>query len=271
MEFNETHSRQVVRASNWASFYFHVHMKKDYELKVYLKVQEVGLDINAMVVSTEDYTKWNGWINKMGAWRADPKLLKGPAPAKPQIYGHFSGRTGFLEKTFQMNASDCALILDNTYSQVNDKTIVLILTERWNTKTPQKDLPSIDEKVLTVPDEIREILQHANDCYVSGHYGQSTVMFRKAVESAIRLKLLQEGSREDELFDSQGNEIRLSKKIALLRSKKLVTQKTAESIEDIKWFGDMGAHSRTRIILEDISDRIEPRVRAFLTGLSLRE
>lgn len=268
LEFNEIHTHQIIRAQNWASFFFHTGTKEDYLLKLNLRVVEVGQDLNIMLVEPLEYTEWTMWFRNWLSWKATS--LHGPMPKKPTPRGAYSMRTNQVEKSFQLKSGNHVLILDNTYSTLNDKTVEILIMERWNLGTPTKDLPVIDEKVIQVPPEVHEVLLKANECYLSGHYEQSSVMFRKAIDFAIRLRLLQSELKEGSLMDQQGNEITLSKKIALLRSHNLITQAASKNLDDPKWFGDLGAHSRTRFVLEDIRENLEPKVRAFLTGLALK-
>jgi hypothetical protein len=268
MESNQTRFRQIVRAGNWSSIYLRADTKKDYSIEVNLRVLEVGWDLITMLVRESEFTTWRDWWNKFVAWKSTPASQ--PAPQKPQLKTLFSLRTNYIEKSLALGAGNYVLIFDNTYSTWNDKTTELVLTQKWNLETPMKDLPIVTKEVIELPEEVSYFLAKANECYLSGHSEQSSVMFRKAVDFAIKLKLLQSGLNEKELFDQQGNELGLSAKIALLRSHDLLTPKTAQNLDEVKWFGDLGAHSKTRLVTEDVRDRIEPKVRAFLTGLALK-
>lgn len=46
--------------------------------------------------------------------------------------------------------------------------------------------------------------------------------------------------------------------------------KIAKQIEDVKWYGDLSAHASSNLVLEDIKDNLEPKIRQFLTALDLR-
>lgn len=268
MESNESYFRQIVRAGNWSSICLRADTKKEYSIDVKLRVLEVGWDLITMLVKDDEFTTWREWWTKFVAWKSTPASQ--PAPQKPHLKTIFSLRTNYIEKSLPLGAGNYVLIFDNTYSNWNDKTTELILTQKWNLETPTRDLPIVNQEVIELPEEVACILAKANECYLCGHSEQSSVMFRKAVDFAIRLKLLQSNLNEDELFDPQGNELGLSAKISLLRSHNLITQKTAQNLDDIKWFGDLAAHSKTRLVSEDVKDRIEPKVRAFLTGLALK-
>lgn len=51
--------------------------------------------------------------------------------------------------------------------------------------------------------------------------------------------------------------------------KKLITQRSASNIEQVKWFGDIGAHGTMRMTKQDTRDNIDPKIRIFLVGLKL--
>ncbi|MDG7041212.1 MAG: DUF4145 domain-containing protein [Nitrososphaerota archaeon] len=95
-------------------------------------------------------------------------------------------------------------------------------------------------------------------------------MLRKAIDFGIRLKLLQSEFTEKDLLDNQGNELDLDKKIKVLRNKGLISPHASKDLDIIKWFGNQGAHSKMSIVLDDVKDNVEPRVRAFFGGLNLK-
>ena len=272
MEVARSRTRQVVRAQNYGSYVFEVSEKKrDFRFQLYLKVEQVGMDIGVMLLDYGQFTIWANWFTSWKAWQAGPAM--GPThrakPVLPRIPAVYSQRTNLVEKTFDFAPGTYALLLDNTYSQWTDKTVDFLATQTWDVLKPPGDLPIVNRSIINLPLEVQEPLAKANECYVSGHYAQSAVMFRKALDFAIRLKLFQSGLDESSLSDSEGNELSLSKKIKLLRDNDLITQTTSRHIHDIKWFGDLGAHSKMPIVFGDIRDIIEPKVRAFLTGLGL--
>lgn len=267
METSEIYSRQIIRAKNYASFTLTAgKRKRDFTVDFNVEVQETGKDINFMLLHYNEYKKWLNWLRHRYVTR-NGVTVPVAMPVLKTIYKH---RSNILEKTYRLGEGLFVLILDNTYSEITDKTVHVHIVSKWNIGAPVKDLPIINKEVIELPTEVYEVLQNANECYVSGHYEQSSVMFRKAIDFAIRLKLLQSGLGEADLMDKEGNELNLSKKIKLLHENDLVTQKTAKHIEDIKWYGDLGAHGKVRFVLEDISDNVEPKVRAFLTGLNLK-
>jgi len=267
METSELRSRQIVRANNYASFTLVADKKKqDFTADFNVRVLEIGKDINFILLDRDGYEKWMRWfahrvIEKEGVFTRVPR---------PELKPIYEFRSNIFQKTYRLGQGVFSLVLDNSYSTITDKTVDIHVVSRWNIKAPARDLPIVNQQVIALPAEVYEVLRRANDCYVSGHLEQCSIMFRKAVDFAIRLKLIQSGFNEKDLIDKQGNELSLSKKIGLLRKHNLITQTTAKHLADIKWYGDLGAHGKVRFVLEDIKDIMEPRVRAFLTGLSLK-
>ena len=94
-------------------------------------------------------------------------------------------------------------------------------------------------------------------------------MLRKGIELATKIKLLQSGMLPEQLLDNAGNEVWLSSKIKLLKTRKLLTSKNSSDMENIKWFGDAGAHGTMRIAEQDIKDSIEPKMRSLFERLDL--
>ncbi|MDG7045934.1 MAG: DUF4145 domain-containing protein [Nitrososphaerota archaeon] len=271
MESTVTRVRQIVRAGNYGSFQFEVSEKKyTFHAQISLKVAKEGLDLNIMLLESSWYVIWMKWFSNIQVWKAEVPTTR-PQPVMPRIESIYSNRTNLVDnKSFELPLGAYALVLDNTYSLMTDKTVDLSVTQTWGSRKPPRDLPVVESDVIQLPLEVLDVLLKANDCYISGHYVQSTVMFRKALDFGIRLKLLQSGSKEEDLLDNQGNELTLARKIKLLRDKNLISQQTSKHLETIKWFGDLGAHGRMNVVLEDVKDNIEPKVRAFFMGLNLR-
>ncbi len=92
---------------------------------------------------------------------------------------------------------------------------------------------------LNPPDVDATYVIDANDCFTLGHYDQCSVMLRKAIKIAIKIKLQQRGIDVTELLDKSGNELNLSGRIKLLKEHNLITQRTVSYIETVKWFGGM--------------------------------
>jgi len=130
-----------------------------------------------------------------------------------------------LEKVFDLGQGVFTLVFDNSYSSITDKTITFTIISKWNIKSPSNDLPVTNKDVIELPLEVYEPLSKANESYTHGHFEQCAVMLRKAIDYAIRLKLLQSGIDEMELNDKNGNELGLSQKIKILKENGLLTQR----------------------------------------------
>jgi len=281
MEKIEFWADEVVRAGKHAYFVFSADPRRLKGFRITLKasILETGKDIRYMLMSYGDYKKWAHWKAHPTTYKLDAKgrivkTAKGfpimvPVP-EPETTKIFDVRTNVLEKTIPIREGSYALILDNTYSTITDKTLWMHVIEEWNTELPVNDLPVVCQLVPNLPKDVGICLTKANECHVNGHYEQASVMFRKAVEFAIRIKLLQARLSEKALYDKEGNELSLTGKIKTLRRCNLITQRTAQDLDKVKWFGDIGAHGTTKIVQKDIQDNIEPKVRNFLAGLDLK-
>jgi len=270
---------EIVRAGKHAYFVFDVDARRHEGFRVSFeaRVEETGKDIRYILMSYSDYQKWAHWkanpttykMDKRGKIVTDvsgvPVRVSVPEPKTAKI---IDVRTNILEKTVSIKEGNYTLILDNTYSALTDKTLWLHVIEEWKTELPIDNLPVFDQLVPDLPKNVRICLTRANECYVSGHYEQASVMLRKAVEFASTIKLLQ-AKLGDKLFDDYGNELSLTGKIKMLRKHKLITQRTATDLDKIKWFGDIGAHRTMKIVQKDIQNNIEPKIRSFLAELNL--
>ena len=271
---------QVVRAGRVADFAFRVDKaQRSFKITFDGRVEEEGKDLHFMLMTFGDYRKWSHWVTHSTVVRNDssgnvvrnangyPVYDDVPEPGTMKLA---NDRTNHFKEAFVLDPETYALVFNNRYSQMTDKTLSLGVSEEWEVEEPAVALPILDQLRSEIPDEVLNCLVKANDCYGSGHYEQSSVMFRKAVDFAIRIKLLQSGAGEKDLIDSEGNELSLSRKLAKLRENSLITQRTSKDLDQIKWFGDMGAHGQMKIAQSDIRDNIEPKVRSFLVGLNLK-
>jgi hypothetical protein len=131
-------------------------------------------------------------------------------------------------------------------------------------------LPLVDSAFMErLPSEVSACLQEANLCFTANCFLASSVMIRKAIEVAVTKKLLQEG-RELRLYDREGYEIGLGKKLDLLPEVAPQVSRQLDEISLVKWLGDVSAHDpRTKIISADLQT-IMPLVRSFLTNLELK-
>ncbi len=271
---------QVVRAGRYAIFAFRVPKEKiGFRVAFNGRVEDTGKDLHFLLMTYEDYEKWSDWKAHPTVLRRDaggkvikdangyPELDRVPEPLTAKIADDRASR---FKETVNLDPETYALIFDNTYSTLTDKTLWLEIVEQWSIEEPTEKLPILEQLQHEVPDDIFLCLKKANECYSNAHYEQASVMFRKAVDFAIRIKLLQSGLNEKDLLDTEGNELSLSHKIALLRKDQLITQRTSKDLDQIKWFGDMGAHGQMQIAQSDIRDVVEPKVRSFLVGLNLK-
>lgn len=240
------------------------------EVSIYAEVEERGLDIRFLLLKQNEYESlWNWWRTLHPSQTGIQDIATNrPKPPQPVFYPIFDRTTNILENTFTLsNNTIFALCLDNTYSKLTSKTISVRLIMR-PAKSPKRSLQITN--VITFPNDLYEDLINANDCFVSGHFRQSAIMLRKALESSLRLKLLQSGSEITLLEDKNGNELSLSKKITILQNMRLITNRDAEDINIVKWFGDSGAHGKLSITENDIYEILEPKLRKFLLNLNLK-
>ncbi len=128
----------------------------------------------------------------------------------------------------------------------------------------------IDSSLIdAMPDEVALCLREANRCFTPESAHACSVMLRKAIEVAATKKLRQEG-REDRLYDSDGHEIGLGKKLDLLPDIAPRVGRLIDEISIVKWLGDVSAHDpRTKITPTDLQS-VAPLVRSFLVNLDLK-
>lgn len=280
MQKNEIWLDYKIDSGSSQRFMFHVNENQD-DFKIFFdsKVNGNGLDIRFILCTYEDCQKLIKWMNNRTKYQYDSQgqVIKDKegypitvAVPKPQIQEFFNVRTNILNRTINLSSGMYTLLFDNTYSSIRGKNLFLHIIEAWDEENPGKDLSMIQHLLDEVPSDVVVCLEDANDCYVAGHYNQCSVMLRKGIDLAIKIKLLQSGFKSNQLLDKSGNEIGLASKIKLLKTKKLITQKSASDIEQVKWFGDIGAHGTMRVTEQDISDNIDPKIRSFLVGLNLK-
>ena len=271
---------QVVRAGRVAYFAFKVDKsQRGFKISFDGRVEEEGKDLHFMLMTFDDYRKWSHWISHSTVIRHDSKgkvvrdangyPVYDDVP-EPTTTKYANDRTNRFKETFVLDAETYALVFNNRYSQVTDKTLWLGVSEKWEAEEPTKALPIVEQLKREVPEEVLNCLTKASESYGYHHYEQSSVMFRKAIDFAIKIKLLQSGVGESELMDSDGNELSLSRKLSLLREKNLITRRTSKDLDQVKWFGDIGAHGQMKIAESDIRENVEPKVRSFLVGLNLK-
>jgi hypothetical protein len=130
--------------------------------------------------------------------------------------------------------------------------------------------PIIDESLIdSLPDEVAVCLREANRCFISESSHACSVMIRKAIEVAATKKLRQEG-QESRLYDLDGHEIGLGKKLDLLPDVAPRVARLMDEIRILKWLGDVSAHDpRTKIRSADLQN-VAPLIRSFLANLDLK-
>lgn len=269
-----------VDSGSYRHFIFRVGDNQE-DFKVYfdLSVEGSGLDIEFVLCTYEDGEKLIKWMKNKTRYQYDTQeqVVKDkqrypiivPVP-RPQIKEFFNVRTNMLDRTSRLTSGNYTLLFDNTYSAITGKNLWLHIVETWDEESLREDLPIMQHLLDKMPSDVATCITDANNCYIAGHYNQCSVMLRKSIDIAIKIKFLQSGLTQDQLLDKAGNEIGLSLKIKLLKKRKLVTQKSSSDIEQVKWFGDIGAHGTMRIAEQDIRDNIEPKIRSFLVGLNLK-
>lgn len=260
-------------------FKFRVQKNKtEFKIHFDVNVSDKGLDIRFLLCTYEDYQKITQWMNNKVKQKLNSKgqlvYDKDKLPVmvdipKPEIQAIFEFKTSILNITVDLSSGTYALLLDNTYSMVTGKNLSFHIMETWNEKDVKEDLPIV-QLLDGLPTDVITCVKDANDCYVAGHYNQCSIILRKGIELATKIKLLQSGVASEELLDQAGNEGGLSFNIKLLKDKKLLSSKNSSDMERIKWFGNVGAHGTMRITEQDIRDNIEPKTRNLFTELDLK-
>jgi len=269
-----------VGAKTRDTWMFHVGENQlDFKITIKSNVSSRGHDLNYYLCSYEDYQIYSEWKKNPYEYKRDSsgniaKTNDGISITRlrpfPKIHLFLNLLTNQIEKTLSLNPGTYVIIFDNTHSTWTSKSIWLHVIESWDHDTLSSNLPLIEQLVDELPPDVTTCIIDANDCYKVGHYNQCSIMLRKAIEIACKIKLLQSKTKPSQLVDNDGYEISLSKKIKLLQKKNLITQRNLKDLEHVKWFGDQSAHGSMQIALDDIKDTIEPRIRSFLVGLNLK-
>ena len=268
-----------VDAKSFSSFKFRVsESRAEFKIHFDVDVSGSGLDIRFVLCTHKGFQRLAKWMKNKTRHEQDSDgqvvldeagLPVTVAVPEPKIATVFDVKTNILNRTAAaLLPGKYALLLDNTHSVLTGKNLYLHVVETWNEKSAKKDLP-VTQYSDGLPSDVAACMNDANECYVAGHYNQCAVMLRKGIELATKIKLLQSGILPKQLFDNAGNEIGLSAKIKLLKTKNLLTSKNSSDMEHIKWFGDAGAHGTMRVTEQDIKDGIEPKIRSLFEGLDL--
>ena len=280
MQKSEIWADYKVNANNHQRFIFNVdENQKGFKINIVSNISETDKNIIYHLSSYEDSEKLIKWMRNSSTYKRDSSgnivkdkegySIRVPIP-RPQINDIIHLKTNMLEKTLSLSPGNYVLMFDNTYSTFNAKNVWLHVIETWDDDLPSDDLAVVEHLLDDLPDNVGRCILDANDCFTAGHYNQCSVMLRKAIEIASKIKLQQLEIRTNEMLDKSGNEIGLSGKIKLLRKYKLITQRSVSDLDHVKWFGDIAVHGSMRITEQDIKDNIEPKIRSFLVGLNLK-
>ena len=280
MQVNEIWTEYRVNANCYQRFMLDVkEEQKGFKINIDAKISETDKNIIFHFAPYSDSQTLIKWMNQKWTYQKDSnnQVVKNKqgypvhvAIPRPQITEMINVKTNILEKTVQLSPGSYTLMFDNTYSAINAKHVWLHIVETWDDEVLSQNLSIIEHMIEDLPDDVSTCINDANNCFTSGHYNQCSVMLRKAIEVAIKIKIQQSGRDAEEILDKSGNEISLSGKIKVLRKHKLITPRTASDLDQIKWFGDVGAHGTMRVALNDIKDNLEPKIRGFLVGLNLK-
>ena len=262
------------------AFIFQVaEYQSDFKITIKSSISGQEFDLKYLLCSNQDYKIYRNWrisryepkLDSYGNLAITSSSFSVPVDESfPNIHPFFNLQTNQIEKTVSLDPGSYALILDNVHSTFTSKSVWLDVVESWDHNVPLSDLPLIDQLSNKLPVDVLTCIIDANNSYKVGHYNQCSIMLRKAIEIACKIKLLQSNVTSKQLIDKDGYEISLSKKIKLLQTKHLITQRNLKDIEHVKWFGDQSVHGSMKIALSDIRDTIEPRIRSFLVGLNLK-
>lgn len=269
-----------VDSNSFRSFKFHVgESKVEFMIHFDVNVSGDGLDIRFILCTYADFQKITKWMKNKTQQKLDsqgnvvynkdgfPVTINVP---EPEIETVFDVKTNILNRTVTLPPGKYGLLFDNAHSVMTGKNLDVHIVETWGKEDARKDLP-ITQHLGGLPSNVVVCINDANDCYVEGHYNQCAVMLRKGIEQAIKIKLFQSGICHTQSLDAAKNEMGLSSMIKILKKEGLLTSKNASNVDNIKWFGDEGAHGTMRVAEQDITDNIEPKTRSFFEVLDLKD
>lgn len=130
----------------------------------------------------------------------------------------------------------------------------------------------IEERFVSdLPKEVSSCLREANMCYTHNLMAACSVMIRKGLENAIRIKFHQM-SKSDLLYGSDNQELGFKEILNLSEDNIPEVRRDVNAIRNtVKWFGDKGAHDpRTAITAGDLKDNVAPKAKSFLNNLHLK-
>ena len=257
-----------------SAIYFKTQGTGKSKISIYSQVEESGLDLVFYLLTVKDYEVLKKYWKTHPANPKNPQGIYAKTPAEPKLNHLFTLRTNIVDRVFEVADNvGYAWVLNNTNSKLTGKTITSRIKLQSSSQKLQAidNLPSLKLFKGKIPNMIFEDIEDANDCYISGHNRQSAIMFRKALESSIIVKVQQAGLQVNILQNAQGDELKLSKKLDVMVTKNLITNNLKNDIEQtVKFFGDSGVHTKMTIVSEDIQTIIEPKFRKFLESLNLK-
>jgi hypothetical protein len=123
--------------------------------------------------------------------------------------------------------------------------------------------------IVTLPGEVAACIEEANRCFAAECFLACSIMIRKSIEVGVTKKLQQEG-RHEWLYDADGHERGLGKKLDLLPEIAPRLARHMGEIKLVKWLGDVSAHDpRTQITPADLQV-VAPLIKTFLADLQLK-
>jgi len=108
-------------------------------------------------------------------------------------------------------------------------------------KEERKSLFIPDEVLKKLPTEVTKTIELVRLCFSRGIPQACPPYIRKALESAIYIRLKRDG-KEAALYDNDENPFGLSKKIELARQKGYLSRSLARACHKTKLFGDIALH-----------------------------
>lgn len=122
-----------------------------------------------------------------------------------------------------------------------------------------------DKEFLSqLPIQIQKLLQETQGAFNNKLYRASAILLRAVLEEGITL-LIRKADKENELFNEQGYEMGLQKKIKLLLDNLKEFRQMKDDFDTIKWFGDKATHEASLPIYRNpIIDSLSPKIMLFL-------
>jgi hypothetical protein len=149
MEGSQIYIDQIVRAGKLATFSFTVDKnQEDFAVSFSGSVTSQGNDLHFMLMSREDYEKWNHWRLHKFKQKTDPfgKTVVDERGwtvfediPEPKAKKFFDLRSNLIKEEVSLPPEFYTLVLDNTHSVLTDKDLHLEILEKWRVKVPVED------------------------------------------------------------------------------------------------------------------------------------